>query len=100
MPYLYNVCLVIEDEPNNLFHQNIVDNALEDRIKRHPGIHFVGSRISELDTGNFGRCCRCGAWVSDQEQISHVDEFSDGCMINNAWWCDLCLPNDHPRRFS
>ena len=99
MAYLYKLYIVVDDDSENLLYQNIIDDAVEKAFDNHTNINIVSAKITELDNSICGKCCRCGVWVSDQETVGCIDGFSDGCIIDGNWWCDLCLPADHPKHF-
>lgn len=99
MPYLYNLYIVVEDDPENISAQNSIDEKIELLLKDRSNADIVGATIHELDTDNCGKCCRCGCWVSDWEMENYIDGFSNGCRIDGEWWCDICLPTDHPKSF-
>lgn len=99
MAYLYKLYVVVDDDSENLFHQNAVDEVVYKAIEKNTDVHFVGSIVSELNGDICGKCCKCGAWVSDQALDNHIEGFSDGCFIDGKWWCDLCLPQDHLKKF-
>ena len=99
MSYLCKLYIVIEDDLEKPIYQNILDRKLEEAFNNYPHINIVGSKVCELDNRNCGKCCKCGSWVSDQDLVDNIDGFSDGCLINGEWWCDLCIPPDHPKSF-
>lgn len=78
----------------------MIDNVLENSLRNYPLTNIVGASVRNLSLNVCGKCCKCGVWVSDQELENHIDEFSDGCLINGNWWCDLCLPNNHYKYFT
>ena len=49
MSYLYKLYIVIEDDSDNLFYQNVVDDLIEKTFKNQPKVDYVGATISELD---------------------------------------------------
>lgn len=51
---------------------------------------------NELTGTNFGRCAKCAAWASDKTKEDFVWYFSNGAKIGAEWYCDICLPKDHP----
>ncbi len=99
MAYLYKLNIVVENDSENITLQNNIDNSLEKVLEPFSNVHFVSSSIHELDNSNYGKCCTCGAWVSDHDKPNCIDEFSDGCIIDDKWFCDICLPAEHPKHF-
>lgn len=105
MPYIYNVSLVIEDEIEDLDTQYSVDEIVEQSIERIKqaadiDVDYVSAQIVDLvNFTNYGKCSICKAWVSDYKKKNSVREFSDGIMIDGEWFCDNCLPHNHPRHF-
>ena len=98
MSYLYKLYIIVDDDSDNLSNQSIIDEAVEKEVEKHSNMFYIGSKICEL-TNNYGKCCQCGEWVSDHDLTGYIDGCSDGCIIDDKWWCDLCLPNDHPKSF-
>lgn len=99
MAYLYKLFIVVEDDSENIYLQNSIDDSLENLLKKYTNVQFVGSSIHELENDNCGKCCKCGTWVSDHNKRNRIDEFSDGCIIDEKWFCDICLPSEHPKHF-
>jgi hypothetical protein len=100
MAYLYNVSIFIDDDSDNLEYQNVIDDLLDKGIARYSKLEYVSARIIELDhCSNSGKCSNCGARVSDHDEENCITEFSDGCIIEGKWYCDLCLPEEHPKHF-
>lgn len=95
--YIYHVAILVEGSENLPFEAN-----LEERIQTYldSGNAEIVSSFSEEVTGeNYGRCTNCGAWVSDQTKNDRIFSFSNGARISGKWYCDLCLPPEHPNRF-
>ncbi|MFT9078468.1 hypothetical protein [Ethanoligenens sp.] len=49
--------------------------------------------------GNCGKCTVCGAWATDYGQPGAFSELSNGAVVDGKWYCDVCLPFDHPNKF-
>ena len=102
MAYLCNLYIVIDEEMDvtdnriNGFIDQIMDLDLSDNDL---STCIVGANICELNKTICGKCCKCGAWVSDQQNVDSIDGFSDGCCIDGKWWCYLCLQENHPKHF-
>ena len=62
-------------------------------------VELVSTISEELDGLNFGKCSKCGCWVSDRTQPNWVVPLSNGAKIGIQWYCDICLPEDHPNAF-
>lgn len=99
MPYLYQLNIVVHEEEENIQIENEIENVIEDKFKNRNCIEIVGSQTIELNNMICGKCQRCGAWTSDQDNWEHISSFSDGCYMDGAWLCDECLPLDHPKAF-
>lgn len=99
MPYIYKPVIIIDGDTQNLYYQNIIEETLEKLLLDNDNVQFLGVTINELNTHNCGKCHSCGIWVSDHEQPKCIEELSDGIFFDEKWWCDLCLPNNHPRKF-
>lgn len=99
MSYLYKLYIVVEDDSNPVSNQDSIDEIIEKSCFGHLDIDIVGSVVCDLDNSTCGKCSKCGAWVSDHEKPDHIDGFSDGCILDGEWVCDLCVPKSHPRHF-
>lgn len=99
MAYLYKLNIVINEEEENLQIENEIEESIEDRFGKANQVEIVGARVIELDNSICGKCHYCGAWTSDLDNPEHIAGFSDGCIVDGVWVCDLCLPKDHPKAF-
>ena len=99
MPFLYSINIIINDDSENLDLQNEIDDIAEKAFSNQSNVEIVSTTITELDNTICSECCKCGVWVSDKETCTSVSQFSDGCIIDGKWYCDLCLPADHPKAF-
>ena len=103
--YILKLNLLIGTSANDLHTQNFVEDTIVDTTKTlskncNCEINCVSTEIIEIDDSCvFGRCVNCGEWVSDSRLSDCVREFSNGAMINGKWYCDICLPDDHPNHF-
>lgn len=102
--YVLKANFVVEESIENLELQQTLDDQFEaitnNMQKSGVKIKHVSSNyieISEID--NCGNCCICGAWVSDFMKEPHIEELSNGAVIKGRWYCDICLPKDHPNHF-
>lgn len=95
--YFYHLSVLINGTENlELEHE------LDEVIRRHLSgkrAQLVSSASEPLEGENFGRCECCGTWVSDRSAPDAVRAFSDGAKIAGKWYCDLCLPQGHPKAF-
>ena len=87
--YIYQISILV-DVPENL----PFEADLEDHIQA-----YFSSTSEEVTGKNYGRCTNCGAWVSDQTKADRILSFSNGARISGKWYCDLCLPPEHPNHF-
>ena len=94
MAYLYQIYIVADEE-----NERNIDSCIEKAFENYADIEVVGKKIADLDTGICGKCCKCGAWTSDKDKEEHIEGFSDGIFINGKWFCDLCVPPNHPKAF-
>ena len=99
MAYLYQLYVVVNKNEEDYSERASIESKIDYSLSTINDIDVVGTIIKELDFSVCGRCCNCGAWVSDQKKDSHIEGFSDGCIIGESWWCDICLPPDHPKSF-
>ncbi len=99
MAYLYQLYVVVDKPINDLQAEQMVDEMAEQAFSGNSFTEIVGAGISELDPAVCGKCCKCGAWTSDKDNPECVEGFSDGVFLDGKWWCDLCLPPEHPKRF-
>ena len=71
--------------------------STEELIKK--GEYLSEQYVDLTGVRNFGRCCVCRAWASDKHKTGAVAEMSNGAEIDGKWYCDVCLPKDHPNAF-
>lgn len=71
---------------------------LEEILKNSDAV-FVSTMSEEVVGENYGKCSECGCWVSNQGELDFINIFSNGIKIDNRWYCDICLPEDHPYAF-
>ena len=95
--YFYHLSVLVNGTENlELEHE------LDEVIRRHLSgkrAQLVSSASEPLEGENFGRGECCGTWVSDRSAPDAVRAFSDGAKIAGKWYCDLCLPQGHPKAF-
>lgn len=94
--YIYSMHFLIQGEENVK-----IENRLDNIVKKGLGkeIDFVSASIDSITGTNWGRCCKCNCWVSDYSKDYSIRQFSNGSVVGNDWYCDLCLPCDHPNAF-
>lgn len=99
MPYLLKFYIVVDESEDDIAIENSIEEAINSVLSNDSRLELVGTTTSDLDKSICGKCCKCGAWVSDQENKRCVEGFSDGSRINREWWCDICIDSNHPKRF-
>ena len=99
MSYLYKINIVVDEDEEDIQVQNTIDETVRKALMKMPFVEVIGEQIVELDKSVCGKCSCCGAWTSDKDSTRSIDEFSDGCLIEGKWWCDICLPRSHPKSF-
>ena len=95
--YLYHLSVLI-DGTDDLELENELDEVIQSHLSGKRA-ELVSSASEPLEGENYGRCASCGAWVSDRSAPDSVRAFSDGAKIAGKWYCDLCLPQGHPKAF-
>lgn len=99
--YIYKLNLMVNDSTHNLKLQNAIDTAVENALAGlNADVQLVSAQFVETDgCDNFGICVSCGTPVSDHGKGDCVSEVSHGAVVDEKWYCDLCLPEDHPEKF-
>ena len=99
--YIVKINIVIEGDGSDLKTQDEIERCFQQSMREIThSPQLVSTEIKELDGNlNYGKCIKCGTWTSDSQRKGYVNEFSDGIQIEGNWFCDLCLPNNHPRHF-
>lgn len=105
---LFSVSYLIEVEDNLLtgsdesevFKDNVFSKLSKNSWKKIDAKHkanWNSSSFSILDPTrmNCGKCCRCGAWVTDREKSAPVVGLANGATVNGELLCDECLPKGH-----
>lgn len=95
--YLYHLSVLI-DGTENLALEHELDEILQNHLTGRCA-ELVSSASELLAGENYGQCVSCGAWVSDRSAPDSVRAFSDGAKIEGKWYCNLCLPQGHPKAF-
>ncbi len=96
--YIYKANILVSTE-ENLPLESEIDEAINNLFKIEKPAELVSANIVDIIGTNFGCCVKCGAWCSDPEDENYVSEFNVGCKINGKWYCDVCLPSEHPFSF-
>ena len=99
MPYLLRLYMVVDESEEDITLENSIEEAINGVIANDSRLEFVGTVTSDLDKSVCGKCCKCGVWVSDQNNTRSIDGFSDGYLLGQNWWCDVCIDSNHPKRF-
>ena len=95
--YIYHISVLIEED-EDLQLENKLWATVEQALAQQKA-ELVSSRTEELNGQNFGRCIKCGAWTSDWTKSVGVKSLSNGAQIDGEWFCDECLPLNHPNHF-
>lgn len=95
--YLFHIAVMIDGVERPEF-ELALEQAIQSFWPRQKA-EVVSTRTEILVGHNFGQCKKCGTWVSDSRKDNRITAFSDGASIDGAWFCDLCLPPDHPNVF-
>lgn len=95
--YIYRVNVLIKGEENLMLEEKI-DTVLKDSLTNSLGEH-ISSTIVTIEGTNFGKCVKCGCFCSDRRKKDYIVDFSCGAIVNGKWFCDICLPLDHPNSF-
>ena len=51
--------------------------------------------LLESSSTNCGSCSNCNSWVTDRGKENHIEELTNGAVVNGQLLCDECLPDDH-----
>lgn len=95
--YLYHVSVLVEGT-ENLELEYGLEESIADYLSNKKA-ELISSSSEELTGNNYGRCSKCGTWVSDASEQQSITAFSNGKRVKNCWYCDLCLPRNHPNSF-
>lgn len=97
--YIYSINVVFdhrEEDYNKM--ESEIERLLEPLLKEHEG-EIVSTYSEDVSGDNFGKCQNCGCWTSDKTKDDYIWAFSNGAKIDGKWYCDICLPPDHPNAF-
>lgn len=100
--YVYSVNFVVSGDCEDCHVQNLIDEKIINALKdfNDAEVEFVSAQLSDLSVSrNYGRCAKCGVWVTHAQLPGAVSAFSDGDVVNGEWYCDLCLSEDHEKHF-
>lgn len=95
--YIHHVSILIEGSEDLSLEQEL--NDMIQRLLSDRNAALVSTTNEELAGHNYGRCVKCGTWASDLTKENRIRSFSNGVQIEGDWFCDLCLPEDHPNSF-
>lgn len=95
--YIYHIAVVIDGDEDLQLEYNLEKRVVQSL--KCTRAEYVSSWSEVLDGQNYGRCTKCGAWTSDWTKKMRISSFSNGAQVNGEWFCDLCLPEDHPNHF-
>ena len=102
--YIYKINLLVDGETEDLQKQNMIDEIIDKAIvhlKSNMDISVLSYQLVEVNnqTENHGICLNCGVFTSDHTKPDPILEASNGAKVDGKWFCDLCLPEDHPNHF-
>ena len=101
--YVLSVNILVEGAVDDIFIQNEIEDILEKSLEEsqyHSNAEIVSVQIDDISKNtNYGRCVICRDWASDKRQKDSVSQFSNGAKIDDQWYCDICLPKNHPSHF-
>lgn len=95
--YILRLNVLIESDEDLSLETNITDQLEE--ILDPSKAKLVSTNIEELYGLNYGKCSICNCWVSDYRNTHPISVFSNGAKINDTWFCDICISEDHPISF-
>lgn len=103
--YIFKINLLICEDIENISLQSEIEEEIEKLINKLSvelkcNIENVSVELTDLEkNNNYGKCVKCESWTSDYTKNNCVREFSNGAILNNCWYCDLCLPKKHKNHF-
>lgn len=103
--YILRFNLLIDADIEDLKIQYGIEGELDAFVSNSPEmirqkVVHISSQLEDVDNNsNFGMCINCGTWATDFTKDNSVNGMSNGAILNDSWYCDLCLPIDHPNRF-
>ena len=95
--YLYKIAVLIEGEEDPM-EQYEIDQGICELLKGKCA-EYISARVEVVTGVNYGKCVKCGAWVSDYSKKDWIKAFSNGAQVNGKWYCDICLDETHPNSF-
>ncbi len=95
--YIHHINVLIEGS-EELSLEDRLSDGIQNLLDGQPAV-LVSTTNEELIGDNFGRCVKCGEWVSDCKKDNRIRWFSNGAQLDGNWYCDLCLPEDHSNHF-
>ena len=100
--YVFSVNLLVEGDVENISIQNIEDifEKILASCSLKDDVTILSTQIDDIsDNENYGKCINCGDWASDKRYESNISQMSNGAKVDDQWYCDICLPEDHPNHF-
>lgn len=95
--YILKLNIVVFSDENLDLEAEITEKLESTLLERQAC--FVSSSAEDVTGDNYGRCSVCGCWVSDNTKPEHINAFSNGAKIGKQWFCDICIPANHPSAF-
>ena len=95
--YILKLNIVVSSDENLDLEAEITEKL--ESILLEKQACFVSTNVEDVTGDNYGQCCVCGCWVSDNTKSEYIKAFSNGIKIGKQWFCDICIPTDHPSAF-
>ena len=96
--YIFGIYVMVSSEEDPSFESEL-ENLLEKHLRHTNKAEIVSTISKSLCGDNYGRCIKCGAWTTDYSKSNPIKELSNGAKEGDNWYCDLCLPSNHPNAF-
>ena len=96
--YIYKVNILLFDSNYNPELENKINDKIDELLIKNSG-ECVSEEVVDIYETNLGICTECGSWCSNPSEENYINEVSPGCVINGKWYCDICLPSNHPLAF-
>ena len=101
--YVFSVNLLVEGDMENTTIQNEIEDIFEKILALShlkDDVTILSTQIDDIsDNENYGKCVKCGVWASDKRYEPNISQMSNGAKVDNQWYCDICLPINHPNHF-
>lgn len=101
--YILTINMIVDGNIDDANMQNKIEYLFEEAINKseiRDDVAIISTEFTDIiGNKNYGRCIKCGEWVSNKSLNPNVSQMSDGAIVNDHWYCDLCLPENHPNHF-